>query len=90
MFTGMLQVAVKILNKEKVRALGLHMKIQREIQFLKLFRHPHVIKLYDVIETPTDIFLVMEYVNNGELFDFIVKHGRLSESGARRYGIVAV
>ena len=46
-------------------------KIRREIQILKLFRHPHIIKLYEVISTPTDIFMIMEYVSGGELFDYI-------------------
>lgn len=48
-------------------------KISREIQILKLFRHPHIIKLYEVISTPTDIFMIMEYVSGGELFDYIGK-----------------
>ncbi len=51
-------------------------KIRREIQILKLFRHPHIIKLYEVISTPTDIFMVMEYVSGGELFDYIGKMGK--------------
>merc|ERR1719237_455111 len=60
-------------------------KIRREIQNLKLFRHPHIIKLYQVISTPTDIFMVMEYVSGGELFDYIVKNGKLKEDDARRF-----
>lgn len=44
---------------------------RREIQILKLFRHPHIIKLYEVITTPTDIFMIMEFVSGGELFDYI-------------------
>eukprot|EP01100_Stratorugosa_tubuloviscum_P009881 TRINITY_DN4178_c0_g1_i2.p1 TRINITY_DN4178_c0_g1~~TRINITY_DN4178_c0_g1_i2.p1 ORF type:complete len:459 (+),score=197.97 TRINITY_DN4178_c0_g1_i2:175-1551(+) len=60
-------------------------KIKREIQVLKLFRHPHIIKLYEVIETPTDIFMVMEFVSGGELFEFIVNNGRISENEARRF-----
>ena len=48
-------------------------KIRREIQILKLFRHPHIIKLYEVISTPTDIFMIMEYISGGELFDYIGK-----------------
>ena len=52
---------------------------------MKLFRHPHIIKLYQVISTPTDIFMVMEYVSGGELFDYIVKHGKLKEEDARRF-----
>ena len=50
-------------------------KIRREIKILKLFRHPHIIKLYEVISTPTDIFMIMEYVSGGELFDYIGEEG---------------
>ena len=46
-------------------------KIRREIQVLKLFRHPHIIKLYEVITTPSHIFMIMEFVGGGELFDYI-------------------
>lgn len=47
--------------------------------------HPHVIRLYEVIETPTDIYVIMEYVARGELFDYIVEKGRLQEDEARRF-----
>jgi len=60
-------------------------KIRREIKILKLFKHPHVIRLYEVIETPREIFLVMEFVAGGELFDYIVNQGRLDEKEARRF-----
>eukprot|EP00054_Salpingoeca_dolichothecata_P015374 m.88562 g.88562 ORF g.88562 m.88562 type:complete len:479 (+) comp21462_c0_seq4:232-1668(+) len=60
-------------------------KIKREIQILKLFRHPHIIKLYQVISSPTDLFLVMEFVSGGELFDYILEHGKLSENQARHF-----
>jgi len=79
------KVAVKILNREKIKNLDVVGKIRKEIQNLKLFRHPHIIKLYQVISTPTDIFMVMEYVSGGELFDYIVKHGKLKEEDARRF-----
>ena len=71
-------MAVKILNRQKIKSLDVVGKIRREIQNLKLFRHPHIIKLYQVISTPTDIFMVMEYVSGGELFDYIVKHGKVN------------
>eukprot|EP00095_Tigriopus_kingsejongensis_P006502 maker-scaffold844_size89433-snap-gene-0.13 protein:Tk06502 transcript:maker-scaffold844_size89433-snap-gene-0.13-mRNA-1 annotation:"amp-activated protein kinase alpha subunit" len=79
------KVAVKILNRQKIKSLDVVGKIRREIQNLKLFNHPHIIKLYQVISTPTDIFMVMEYVSGGELFDYIVKHGKLKEGDARRF-----
>ncbi|EDW43815.1 GM19132 [Drosophila sechellia] len=79
------KVAVKILNRQKIKSLDVVGKIRREIQNLKLFRHPHIIKLYQVISTPSDIFMIMEYVSGGELFDYIVKHGKLQEHQARRF-----
>ena len=79
------KVAVKILNKEKLSTMDTCGKVKREVQILKLLRHPHIIKLYEVIPTQTDIFLVMEHVPGGELFDYIVQHGKLSEEKARRF-----
>jgi len=60
-------------------------KVQREINILHLCTHPHIIRLYEVIDTPTDIFLVNEYVSGGELFDYIVSKGRLSMDEARNF-----
>ena len=79
------RVAIKILNREKIKKMDVTQKINREIQILKLFRHPHIIKLYEVITTPTDIFMIMEYVPGGEVFDYIVKHGKSSEADARKF-----
>jgi len=77
------KVAVKILNRNRIRQLEMDEKVRREIKILKLFYHPHIIRLYEVIYTPTDIYMVMEFVPGGELFDFIVSNGRLSEPRAR-------
>eukprot|EP00127_Corallochytrium_limacisporum_P006358 Clim_evm69s225 gene=Clim_evmTU69s225 len=78
------EVAIKILSKDQIVARDMQQKIQREIQNLKLFRHPHIIKFYEVIATPNDIFMVMEYVNGGELFDYIVANGKMEEQEARK------
>ena len=78
------QVAIKILNRARIKELGMEEKVRREIKILRLFDQPHIIRLYEVIDTPTDIFVVMEYVSGGELFDYIVSRGRLSEEEARR------
>ena len=59
--------------------------MQREINILHLCTHPHIIRLYEVVDTPTDIFLVNEYVSGGELFDYIVSKGRLSADEARNF-----
>jgi len=59
--------------------------VKREIKILRLFMHPHIIRLYEVIDTSADIYVVMEYVKSGELFDYIVEKGRLQEDEARRF-----
>ncbi|XP_018012177.1 5'-AMP-activated protein kinase catalytic subunit alpha-2 [Hyalella azteca] len=79
------KVAIKILNRRQIKNLDIVEKIKREITNLKLFRHPHIIKLYQVISTPTDIFMVMEYASGGELFEYIKKQGKLKESEARKF-----
>ena len=79
------KVAVKILNRQKIKSSHVDKKVKREIAVLKLFRHPHIIRLYDVMETSTDIFMCMEYGSRGELFDYIVKNGKLHEGTARRF-----
>ena len=60
-------------------------KVQREINILHLCKHPHIIRLYEVIDTPTDIFLVIEYGSGGDLFDYIVSKGRLPADEARNF-----
>lgn len=77
-------VALKIINRKKVKDLDLSKRIKREIKLLKLLRHPHIIKLYEVNTTPTDIIMVIEYANR-ELFDFIANNGKMSEEMARKF-----
>lgn len=51
---------------------------------MKLLTHPHIVRLYEVIETLTDIYVVMEYAKSGELFYYISEKGRLEEDEARK------
>ncbi|CAN0014686.1 unnamed protein product, partial [Ectocarpus sp. 13 AM-2016] len=83
MLTGH-RVAVKILNRGKIQALDMEDKVKREINILKLCRHPHIVRLHEIIDTPSDIFMVMEYAPNGELFDYIVSKGRPTTEEAQR------
>ncbi|KAK6590330.1 hypothetical protein RS030_162538 [Cryptosporidium xiaoi] len=78
------KVAVKIMNKEKMKSLNMYDKSKKEIGILKSIIHPHIIRLYEVLDTPTDIYMIMEYVKGGELFDYILQKGRLSEDESRR------
>ena len=55
------------------------LRTHSEIKILKKVRHPNVIQLYEIIETEKELYMIMEYCNGGELFDYIVRHTRLSE-----------
>jgi len=77
------KVAIKIINKHKMK--DMEDKVRRELKVMQLVTHPHVVRLYEIIETPSDIYVVMEYVESGDLFDFIVLHGRLGEEDARHF-----
>ncbi|KAM3335873.1 hypothetical protein ACQJBY_030045 [Aegilops geniculata] len=81
------KVAIKILNRRKMKIMEMEEKANREIKILRSFIdfiHPHIIWIYEVIETPKDIFVVMEYCQNGDLLDYIVQKRRLQEDEARR------
>ncbi|KAL9842145.1 putative CBL-interacting serine/threonine-protein kinase 3 CAMK-CAMKL-CHK1 family [Arabidopsis thaliana] len=78
-------VALKILDKEKVLKHKMAEQIRREIATMKLIKHPNVVQLYEVMASKTKIFIILEYVTGGELFDKIVNDGRMKEDEARRY-----
>lgn len=71
------KVAIKILEKEKINDQADINRVMREIQILKIVRHPNIVQLYEIIETSKQLFLIMEYAPGGELFDHIVKKKRL-------------
>ena len=54
------------------------LSIEREIVIMKLIAHPNVMRLYDVWETSSELYLILEYVEGGELFDYLCTRGRLA------------
>ncbi|TVY31070.1 Sucrose non-fermenting protein kinase [Lachnellula hyalina] len=78
------QVALKIIARKKLISRDMAGRVEREIEYLQLLRHPHIIKLYTVIKTPMEIIMVLEYAG-GELFDYIVQNGKMKENEARRF-----
>nr|CAD1829022.1 unnamed protein product [Ananas comosus var. bracteatus] len=78
-------VAIKILDKEKVLKHKLVEQIKREISIMKLIKHPNVVRLHEVMGSKSKIFIVLELVTGGELFDIIDNYGRMREDEARRY-----
>ena len=55
----------------------------REMRILKTLNHPNIVRLYEVIDTEKELYLVMEYASGGEVFDYLVAHGRMQEKEAR-------
>ncbi|XP_076915312.1 CBL-interacting protein kinase 32-like [Bidens hawaiensis] len=78
-------VALKILDKDKVVKHKMAEQIKMEVATMKLIKHPNVVRLYEVMGSKTKIFIVLEFVTGGELFDKIVNHGRMQEDEARKY-----
>ncbi|WWD09084.1 hypothetical protein V865_007204 [Kwoniella europaea PYCC6329] len=73
------------MSEAGARADKVLLGIEREIVIMKLIDHPNVLNLYDVWETSSELYLIMEYVPGGELFDYLVKRGRLPISEALHY-----
>ena len=59
------KVAIKILEKERITDTSDVERVAREIHILKLIRHPNIIQLYEIIETPKLLYLIMEYASGG-------------------------
>ena len=79
------RVAVKILEKSKIIDVADAERVQREIHILKIVHHPHVVQLYEIIETPKKLYLIMEYASGGELFDYIVRNDRVDDINAAKF-----
>lgn len=75
-------MAIKIIDKTTFDEKKLA-KLHREVRIMKMLQHPNIVKLFEVIETKHTLFLVMEYVSGGELYDYLVAHGRMKEKEAR-------
>ncbi|KAL9259795.1 CBL-interacting protein kinase 32-like protein [Drosera capensis] len=78
-------VAIKIMDKEKVLKHKMPEQIKREVATMKRIKHPNVVRLYEVMGSKTKIFIVLEYVTGGELFDKIALNGRMRVGEARKY-----
>jgi serine/threonine protein kinase len=79
------RVAIKVLDKEKIQKQNMGAQIKKEISIMKLVRHNYVVDLKEVLASRTKIFIVLELITGGELFDKIVSEGRFDEDTARFY-----
>ncbi|XP_059800678.1 NUAK family SNF1-like kinase 1 [Hypanus sabinus] len=77
-------VAIKSVQMDKVQKELDRIHIQREIEIMSSLNHPNIISIYEVFESKDKIIIVMDYCSNGELYDYVNKHHRLSECEARK------
>ena len=76
------KVAIKILQKRRIKTKEEFIRINREIEMLKNLNHPNVIKILKIMEDSKTIYIIMEYCQNGELFNRIVQKQHLNENEA--------
>ncbi|XP_029111439.1 MAP/microtubule affinity-regulating kinase 4 isoform X1 [Scleropages formosus] len=76
------EVAIKIIDKTQLNPTSLQ-KLFREVRIMKGLKHPNIVQLFEVIETEKTLYLIMEYASGGEVFDYLVSHGRMKEKEAR-------
>ena len=79
------KVAIKILQKNLIKDKNQYNRIEREIKYLKLFNHPNIIQIYEVLESSSSFYIVMEYAPGGELFNYIVEKEKLTEKETSFY-----
>ena len=80
------KVALKIYQKEKIKDLQRKKSIRREIKIMQRVNHPNIAKLFDVIETDTQVILVMEYINGGSTHGYLKSkpNRRMDEHNAKK------
>ncbi|KNC78184.1 CAMK/CAMKL protein kinase [Sphaeroforma arctica JP610] len=79
------KVAVKFIKRENIKNEKHMTRVNREIAALHLLDHPNIVKLEDILDTQSEIILIMEYAEGGELFDYIVAHRQVKEKESRKF-----
>ena len=75
------EFAIKIINKDKIKQKMKNV-LFKENEIITKFNHINIVYVFQIIEEKNDIYIIMEYCNRGELFDYIVSHQRLYEDEA--------
>ena len=78
-------VAIKVLDKEKIQKQNMGNQIKKEISIMKMVKHKYIVGMIEVLASKTKIFIVLDLVTGGELFDKIVAEGKFDENKARFY-----
>lgn len=77
--------AMKCISKNKIQRNKMGDQVKKEINTMKSLKHPNIIQIKDVLMDKTHLYITMEYVSGGELYQKIAMNGRMSEKNARRY-----
>lgn len=59
--------------------------MHREAQILRILDHPNIVKLFEVMETKKNLFLILEYASKGEFLEYIIANGKISEEDAKKF-----
>ncbi|KAK9864289.1 hypothetical protein WJX84_010483 [Apatococcus fuscideae] len=78
------EVAIKVLDKAALVQASMVGQIKREISILQNLHHPNIVDLKEVMASQDKIYMVMELVPGGELFDQVIADGPFKESQSRR------
>ncbi len=79
------KVAIKVIDKSKLDKISKEHLFQ-EVRCMKLVQHPNVVRLYEVIDTPNKLYLILELGDGGDMYDYIMKHSNgLSEAKSKNY-----
>lgn len=79
------KLAVKIINKKEAGSDFIKKFLPRELKIVRNITHPHIVKVYDIIEIDHIIYIFMDYCKNGDMLEYVRNHGPLQEDRARHY-----
>ena len=78
-----MKVAIKMMGKNNIKSIEMY-QIKKEIEVMKMSKHPNVVKLIDIFESSDNFYLVLEYMGGGDLFDYLkARSFRLTEERAK-------
>ena len=80
-----LKVAIKILVKNNIKTENDRKVVSKELQILKILRHPYIMQLYEILEDENCLYLVTEFAEKGNLLDYIYNRTRINESTACKF-----
>lgn len=76
------KVALKVLDKARLDSTAQRL-LSREISSMESLQHPNIVRLYEVVDTPSRLYLVIEYAGGGDLYNHIYTEGKMSDSTSK-------